>query len=167
VRGRRLAGFPLCPACRREYENPADRRFHAEAMACPDCGPRLSLDLDEALAVLRSGGILAVKGLGGWHLACDAGDEGAVRRLRVRKARDAKPLAVMTRCPEELVALDEAEIAVLPQPDPARRPGPAGRPGAPVAAAGGPPVAVARRDAPCTRRLHHLLAHDLGRPRWS
>ncbi|MDP9385073.1 MAG: acylphosphatase, partial [Actinomycetota bacterium] len=81
-----LAGFPLCPECRAEYEDPADRRFHAEAIACPKCGPRLSMDLDEAVLLLRGGGILAVKGLGGWHLACDAADEGAVARLRARKA---------------------------------------------------------------------------------
>ena len=73
-----LAAFPLCDACRGEYEDPADRRFHAEAIACPLCGPRLTLPLEEAAAVLRAGGVLVVKGLGGWHLACDAADPVAV-----------------------------------------------------------------------------------------
>ena len=70
-----MAGFPLCADCRREYEDPADRRFHAEPIACPVCGPRLSLPIEEAVALLRAGAILAVKGLGGYHLACDAADE--------------------------------------------------------------------------------------------
>ena len=91
-----MAGFPLCPDCRREYEDPADRRFHAEPIACPVCGPALSLPIDEAAALLREGAILAVKGLGGYHLACDAADEEAVSRLRARKHREDKPFALMT-----------------------------------------------------------------------
>lgn len=102
-----LAPFPLCPACDREYTDPADRRFHAEATACPVCGPghRL-LDADGqprpgdpvagALALLRQGGILALKGLGGFHLACDARNPVAVARLRERKNREAKPFALLT-----------------------------------------------------------------------
>ena len=104
-----LTGFPLCAACREEYENPADRRFHAEPVACPDCGPRIhwseareaSSDregeaaLQLAIAALRDGRIIAVKGVGGYHLMCDARDEDAIRRLRDRKVRPDKPLAVM------------------------------------------------------------------------
>jgi hydrogenase maturation protein HypF len=103
-----MAGFPLCDACRREYEDPADRRFHAEPVACPDCGPRISftdpdssepVDGEAGLAatieVLRRGGIVAVKGVGGYHLMCDASDDRAVSRLRARKHRPDKPLAVM------------------------------------------------------------------------
>lgn len=157
-----LAAFPLCADCRAEYEDPADRRFHAEAIACPVCGPRLSLELDDAVAVLGGGGILAVKGLGGWHLACDAGDEAAVARLRARKGRDAKPFAVMTADPDALVALDGRERALLTGPERpvvlARR-----RSGAPVAATvapGSPWLGVLLPYTP----LHHLLARDLGRP---
>ena len=73
-----MAGFPLCADCRREYEDPLDRRFHAEPIACPACGPQLSMPLEEAVAILGQGGILAVKGLGGYHLACDASNEDAV-----------------------------------------------------------------------------------------
>lgn len=101
-----LAGFPLCPPCAAEYADPADRRFHAETTACPDCGPRLWLEdgagqvlagdpIAGALACLRSGGIVAIKGLGGFHLACDARNPEAVAELRRRKQREAKPFAVM------------------------------------------------------------------------
>lgn len=102
-----MAGFALCPDCLREYHDPADRRFHAEAIACPSCGPRLwfvrgagRIDGDQAalraaVAVLRDGGIVAVKGVGGYQLMCDARNEAAVLRLRERKHRPAKPLAVM------------------------------------------------------------------------
>lgn len=101
-----MAAFELCPACRAEYEDPADRRFHAEPVACPACGPRLTFEaagasltgepaLERALVMLQAGEILAVKGVGGYHLMCDAGDAGAVLRLRQRKHRPDKPLAVM------------------------------------------------------------------------
>jgi len=103
-----LAGFELCPACRAEYEDPLDRRFHAEPVACADCGPELAFHLAgeavaatreaalaAALALLRDGRVLAVKGVGGYHLMCDARDDAAVRRLRERKRRPHKPLAVM------------------------------------------------------------------------
>ena len=103
-----MAGFPLCADCRREYEDPLDRRFHAEPIACPVCGPQLSMPLEEAAAVLDGGGILAVKGLGGYHLACDAGDEETVARLRARKHREAKPFAVMSDEPELLVQVNSA-----------------------------------------------------------
>ena len=111
-----MAGFPLCPDCRREYEDPLDRRFHAEPIACPACGPQLSMPLDEAVAVVDQGGILAVKGLGGYHLACDASDEDAVARLRGHKQREAKPFAVMTDQPSLLVHVDEAELKLLQSP---------------------------------------------------
>lgn len=105
-----LAGFPLCPACRAEYEDPSDRRFHAQPISCPACGPQLAWwdaqgqpvraredALQAAAAALRDGRIVAVKGLGGFHLLCDARDEAAVSALRARKHREAKPLAVMVR----------------------------------------------------------------------
>ncbi len=90
-----MAGFPLCDDCRREYADPADRRFHAEPTACPACGPRLSHDAGTILAALRRGLIVALKGLGGFHLLCDATDGEAVARLRDRKARGGKPFAVL------------------------------------------------------------------------
>ncbi len=104
-----MRAFPLCDACRREYEDPLDRRFHAEPVACPACGPHLQFiaatggrpaegderALAAAMAVLRDGHVLAVKGIGGYHLMCDARSEAAVARLRERKHRPDKPLAVM------------------------------------------------------------------------
>ncbi|MFE7122766.1 carbamoyltransferase HypF [Streptomyces sp. NPDC057617] len=106
-----MAGFPLCADCAREYEDPADRRFHAQPVACHACGPRLSLlrhasggpamtasgegALAEARRLLAAGAVVAVKGLGGYHLACDASDATAVAVLRARKSRGAKPFAVM------------------------------------------------------------------------
>lgn len=103
-----MRDFPMCAACAAEYANPADRRFHAEPIACPECGPRLALwdragqpcvAADRAIVaaadMLRGGGILAVKGIGGFHLLADARDEAAVRRLRAGKRREAKPFAVM------------------------------------------------------------------------
>jgi hydrogenase maturation protein HypF len=102
-----MAPFRMCEACRREYEDPANRRFHAQPNACPVCGPRLTFHthdgsvvhvndaINAAAAALRAGLVVAVKGLGGFHLACDATSEMAVARLRQRKHRDEKPLAVM------------------------------------------------------------------------
>jgi hydrogenase maturation protein HypF len=102
-----MAGFPMCAACRAEYENPADRRFHAEPTACPVCGPRIWLEepggrlfqgaLEAAGGLLKAGKIIAVKGLGGFHLAADAAQDEAVQTLRRRKGRVAKPFAVMVR----------------------------------------------------------------------
>jgi hydrogenase maturation protein HypF len=99
--------FPMCPECRQEYENPENRRFHAEPTACPACGPRVWLEEGEkrletkvfetAAELLQSGKILAVKGLGGFHLAVDATNDQAVETLRGRKGRVAKPFAVMVR----------------------------------------------------------------------
>ena len=90
-----MAGFALCSACEREYTDPADRRFHAEPVACHDCGPRLSADIRDTARALAAGDILAIKGVGGYHLACDARNQGAVTRLRDCKRRDGKPFAVM------------------------------------------------------------------------
>ncbi len=95
-----MAGFPLCPECEAEYLDPADRRFHAEPVACPACGPQVAFDgadapMDAAVMALRKGRILAVKGIGGFHLVCDARNADAVARLRDRKRRPDKPLAVM------------------------------------------------------------------------
>jgi hydrogenase maturation protein HypF len=103
-----MAAFAMCPECRREYENPLDRRFHAEPVACPACGPRLQFvapgiatDRDNAaaltlaVAALRAGRIVAVKGIGGYHLICDARNDIAIARLRAKKPRPHKPLAVM------------------------------------------------------------------------
>ncbi len=109
-----MSRFPMCPDCAREYGDPADRRFHAQPVACPACGPRLTLltgrppgetpdgtpDEDPvagARRLLAAGAILAVKGLGGYHLACDATHPGAVAELRRRKARGDKPFALMAR----------------------------------------------------------------------
>lgn len=101
-----MSAFALCPSCGAEYEDPFDRRFHAQPLACPDCGPTLSFRaggvrhiseaaLTAAIGHLRAGAILAVKGIGGYHLMCDAADDKAVRRLRGRKCRPHKPFAIM------------------------------------------------------------------------
>ncbi|MBN1862465.1 MAG: carbamoyltransferase HypF [Dehalococcoidales bacterium] len=109
-----MAGFKMCPECQREYDDPLDRRFHAQPNACPRCGPRLELVsadgrlveerdvIKAASALLRDGNILAVRGLGGFQLACDATDAAAVATLRQRKRRPAKPLAVMMTILEEV-----------------------------------------------------------------
>ncbi|HWS24978.1 MAG TPA: carbamoyltransferase HypF, partial [Xanthomonadales bacterium] len=111
-----LVGFPLCPDCEREYTDPGNRRFHAECTACAVCGPRLSLDPREILERLQRGDIVAIKGIGGYHLACDARNADAVARLRLRKQREAKPLAVMVcnlTSARALASLDDVEAALL------------------------------------------------------
>jgi hydrogenase maturation protein HypF len=123
-----MAGFAMCPACRTEYEDPADRRFHAQPIACPDCGPRLDLRtgdgatahgedaLRAARELLAAGRIVAVKGLGGYHLACDARNAGAVAELRRRKRRGGKPFAVMVAdldAARRLVTLTPGEAELL------------------------------------------------------
>ena len=156
-----MAGFAMCADCRREYEDPADRRFHAEPIACPACGPRLSMPLEEALALLRSGAILAVKGLGGYHLACDARDEEAVATLRARKRREEKPFALMSAAPETLCEVSGEEWALLRSP--ARPIVLLRRRGGEVAEAvapGSPWLGVMLPYTP----LHHLLAADFGGP---
>ena len=129
-----MACFPLCPQCQAEYENPADRRFHAEPNACPVCGPQLRLlnaegspvdtcDLIEtAVDLLSSGHVLAIKGLGGFHLSVDAARDEAVKKLRSRKYREEKPLAIMVRDIErarQIVRVSADEEALLTSP---RRP---------------------------------------------
>jgi hydrogenase maturation protein HypF len=155
-----MASFTLCDDCRREYEDPGDRRFHAETIACPRCGPRLSLALPDAVEVLRDGGILAVKGLGGYHLACLAGDEAAVARLRERKRREEKPFAVMTTEPDRLAFVGAQERLLLRSP---ARPIVllARRPQAPIAASVAPGSPWLGVLAPYTP-LHHLLLDDAG-----
>lgn len=126
-----LADFPLCVRCAAEYHDPADRRFHAQPIACPQCGPSLWFEQDDervtstdaALAgaqrALASGRVVAIKGIGGYHLACAAGDGEAVAAIRARKGRDGKPFAVMVRdlhTARRLVAIEEAEAAVLTSP---------------------------------------------------
>lgn len=111
-----MADFPLCTDCAREYRDPGDRRFHAQPIACPACGPRLTLldasgadlrcdPLEGAVARLRAGAIVAVKGVGGYHLAVDPGNAAAVRELRRRKQRDEKPFALLTGSLEEAQTL--------------------------------------------------------------
>jgi hydrogenase maturation protein HypF len=90
-----MSGFAMCEACAREYQDPSSRRFHAQAIACPQCGPRLDASINAMLAQICDGGVVALKGLGGFHLLCDARDEQVVATLRRRKGREAKPFAVM------------------------------------------------------------------------
>ncbi|HEY7077472.1 MAG TPA: carbamoyltransferase HypF [Solirubrobacteraceae bacterium] len=159
-----MAGFAMCERCRAEYEDPADRRFHAQPNACPDCGPRLSVPLEEVAAALRAGAIVAVKGVGGYHLACRAGDEAAVAALRARKHREEKPFALMARDLEaarELVALDAEDERRLTSP--ARPIVIARRRGAAVAPSVAPRTSELGVMLPYSP-LHHLLLADAGEP---
>ena len=122
--------FTMCPDCMREYQNPADRRFHAQPNACPACGPKLWLEdtqgripctdpVTVAAKRLRQGQIIAIKGLGGFHLACDATNASAVQTLRDRKHRPAKPFAIMARDTaqiRQLCQLSDAEADLLGTP---------------------------------------------------
>ena len=124
-----MRDFIMCPECRSEYENPLDRRFHAQPNACPACGPHLMLDgqalgdaevISRAAALLREGKILAIKGLGGFHLACDARNTQAVKTLRNRKGRGGKPLALMCADLEEvrrICDVDPTSEAMLLSPE--------------------------------------------------
>ena len=187
--------FALCAACEAEYLDPADRRFHAEPVACPDCGPELSYRrpgdavpaahreaaLGAAIADLQAGQIVAVKGLGGYHLACDATNPEAVARLRDRKHRWAKSLAVMVRdlpaaraeadmsAEEEALLTSPARPIVLAERSAARSETGAER----RALVDGVVSADPARSAALNRRiglflpytpLHHLLLQGLGRP---
>ncbi len=108
--------FAMCRACAADYANPGSRRFHAEAIACPQCGPRLSHGIEQIAAAIAGGGIVAIKGLGGYQLMCDARDDDVVRRLRQRKQRDQKPFAVMVGSMDAVAGIvdaDAAELALL------------------------------------------------------
>ncbi len=170
-----MAGFPLCPACAGEYADPADRRFHAQPVCCPECGPELTLTdpagrpvggdpVQAAAGWLRAGRVLAVKGLGGYHLAVDAGSEPAVAALRARKHREDRPFALM------VADLDAARALVDVGP---ATPVLTGRRRPIVLLPRRPEAALADSVAPGNRELgvmlpytplHHLLARALGRP---
>jgi hydrogenase maturation protein HypF len=169
--------FRMCPACQREYDDPLDRRFHAQPNACPACGPQLELVdakgekvacddiINKASELLKAGKIVAVKGLGGFLLACDATDERVVNRLRKRKNRPAKPLAVMIADFEEVgkyVEISDAEARLLTSS------------GSPIVLARWKDTStIAKVVAPGLKYLgvmlpytplHHLLMRETGRP---
>jgi len=172
-----MARFAMCPACRAEYHDPNDRRFHAQPNACPACGPQLAAwspsgtvigvraeALQAALESLRAGRIVAVKGIGGFHLMCDARDDDAVAELRRRKRREEKPFALMfpgasavrgvchlDTLEERLLASPEAPIVLLRRRSDAL---------SPRVAPGNPWLGVLLPYAP----LHHLLLTALGFP---
>ncbi len=187
--------FALCPACQAEYDNPLDRRFHAQPNACPVCGPRLALwsaevsgvmsqvsgvggegsggksqaEDDDALRLavdaLRAGQIVAVKGLGGFHLMVDAGNAEGVAQLRQRKQRYEKPLALMVRdlaAARRLVAVDEQAAALLESAEApiVLLPRRADAPIAANVAPGNPTLGVMLAYTP----LHHLLLDAVARP---
>ena len=171
-----MASFAMCPSCEREYQSVLDRRFHAQPNACPVCGPQLRAvtswgelpvpdPIRAAAQALREGSIVAVKGIGGFHLACDAGSDAAIEELRRRKRRDHKPFAVMVRdlsAAEELADLAAAERRLL---------GSSERPIVLVSRREGTALAEALAPAnplvglvlPYTP-LHHLLLAETNRP---
>ena len=172
-----MSKFEMCAACRHEYDNIEDRRFHAQPNACPKCGPTLSLTgldgdtlpapdpLKGAAELLKHGAVVAVKGLGGFHLACDASNAAAVRLLRERKHRDEKPFAVMIAdldAAKVVAAISADEEALLTSPE---------RPIVIVRANGS--SSIAAEVSPETpflglflpyTPLHHLLLEAVGRP---
>ena len=176
-----LAAFPLCPACQAEFHDPSDRRFHAETIGCPACGPRLAFvdaagasppadPLQQAAALLRAGGILALQGVGGFQVLVDATDAAAVARLRRRKGRPARPFALLVAGPAQLEAQLGALVVISPEAEQQLR-GPAApivllprRPGAwealPGVAPGSPALGVMLPASP----LHQLLALAVERP---
>ncbi|MBB6471065.1 carbamoyltransferase HypF [Sphaerisporangium rubeum] len=171
-----MAGFAMCAACAAEYHDPADRRFHAQPTCCPGCGPRLRLTaatgaglpgdpVAECAAALRDGGVAAVKGLGGYHLAVLASDEAAASALRRRKHREDKPFAVMVADAPRATLLCEVDglaaalltgpgrpVVLLPRRDRA--------PVAPSVAPGAPHLGLMLPYTP----LHHLLLAATGEP---
>ncbi len=173
-----MAGFPLCSDCRAEYDDPRDRRFHAQPNACPECGPKLALwdregralaERGDALAgavrALTEGSIVAVKGVGGFHLLCNGADRNAVDRLRERKGRPRKPFAVMVRDlavatevvevsdeAKAFLASPEAPIVLLPRREGSRV--------AEAVAPGNPNLGVMLPSNP----LHHLLLREIPFP---
>ncbi|HXL35057.1 MAG TPA: carbamoyltransferase HypF [Gemmatimonadales bacterium] len=184
-----MRAFTQCPECLREYHSPRDRRYHSQTNSCPECGPRVWLEmptnpgrkpgviesrcssdaLREAADLLAEGKIVAIRGLGGFHLAVDATNEAAVERLRLRKHRDAKPLAIMVRALADaryLAQVSPAEAKLLTSPerpivllkrltDPGRQPGVA-----PSVAPGLDSLGVMLAYTP----LHHLLLDQVKRP---
>jgi len=172
-----MAGFDMCELCSAEYEDPANRRFHAQPNACPVCGPSALLlspdglsalpaagdELRAAARALRDGQILAVKGIGGFHLACRADDEATVALLRARKHREDKPFGLMVaglRAAESLVRLGPTERELLSAPERPLVLAPR-RPDARIAASVAPGVAELGLMLPYSP-LHHLLLADLG-----
>ncbi len=156
-----MACFPMCEQCRREYEDPSDRRFHAQPNACPDCGPSITLSIERAQQSLHQGYILAMKGLGGFHLVCDASNDAAVRLLRERKKRSDKPFALMVpnvAAAEKFCLVSDAECAALTS---IRRPIVIlqRRPGAPISESLAPGNSTLGVMLPYTP-LHHLLFGD-------
>lgn len=172
-----MAAFEMCGACREEYEDPLDRRFHAQPNACDECGPKLTLcdangtvlcDRNDALVTIadaiRDGSIVAVKGLGGFHLMADARNDDAVRELRRRKQREEKPLAVMfpsVEAVEQVCDLDTIEQRLLTSPESPlvllkRR----GDTLSPSLASGNPYLGAMLPYTP----LHHLLMRELSVP---
>lgn len=182
-----MRGFALCPACAAEYADPRDRRFHAQPVACPVCGPRVWLEsaaggtldaaavadhdaldvVDVACTLIQRGFIVAIKGLGGFQLACDAGNEFAVARLRERKKRLSKPFALMARDLDVMrryARIDDVQAALLQSP------------AAPIVIVDVAPEAPARVAASVApgmtslglmlpnTPLHHLLLQRMGRP---
>jgi|APTNR8051073442_1049403.scaffolds.fasta_scaffold00086_76 hydrogenase maturation protein HypF len=173
-----MRGFTQCPACQAEYDNPADRRFHAQPNACPVCGPRVAWwnpagdvlaetesALQAAVAALRAGAIVAVKGLGGFHLLCDARSSSAVLALRERKRREEKPFALMAPSLAAITAFcsvgDEEAALLLSPAAPITLLNRNGGPGiADAVAPGNPCLGVMLPYTP----LHHLLLQELGFP---
>jgi hydrogenase maturation protein HypF len=177
-----MKSFVMCPACREEYEDPQNRRFHAQPNACPICGPELALwdesgrsiarqheALLDAAEAIRSGSIVAIKGLGGFHLLADARNEKAVERLRRRKHREQKPLALMYPTPDSiradcfasqleqrLLQSTESPIVLLKR----REQSPSQHTIAPTVAPGNPCLGVMLPYTP----LHHILARELAFP---
>ncbi|MEA3413404.1 MAG: carbamoyltransferase HypF [Pseudomonadota bacterium] len=174
-----MASFPMCPQCRAEYEQPADRRFHAQPNACGECGPRVWLEdaagnrrppdggideIETAARLIRRGHIVAIKGIGGFHLACDAGNEDAVDTLRRRKHRYHKALALMARdiaMVARFAGVNAQEAALLRDR------------AAPIVVLDASGEALAAGLAPRQRTLgfmlpytplHHLLMQDMARP---
>ncbi len=174
-----MVSFPMCDACRTEYEDPADRRFHAQPNACGECGPRVWLEdahghqlspdaggdvIDAAARLIREGSIVAIKGIGGFHLACDAGNERAVGELRRRKFRYHKALALMARdiaMVARFAEVGQTEAALL------------GDKAAPIVVLNAAGEALAASVAPGQHTLgfmlpytplHHLLLQEMVRP---
>jgi hydrogenase maturation protein HypF len=115
-----MRAFAMCAECRAEYDDPGDRRFHAQPNACPRCGPAVSVEIAEVQRRLAAGEIVAIKGLGGFHLACDGRNGAAVARLRARKRRSEKPFAVMGRdlaAVSAVCVVEAADRAALEGPE--------------------------------------------------